>query len=112
LIKLAEASEANFRRELERHLQRFFPEKFASLPKEQLDAEIRYGLIRARHHLFESRAEVAHYLNLMFEFGRDFDVDPACPWAARLLAADVPQRMKHLQQCAIAALRKDHRATR
>ncbi|HYO74586.1 MAG TPA: hypothetical protein VEU33_51780 [Archangium sp.] len=109
---LAAEQDAEFQRELAAHLRRFFPERTEVMTAEQLEVEIRYGIARAQHHRFHKRAEIARYLNLMFELGRDFDLYPDCPWAARVLATDIPHRMEYLFDWAAEALRKQTYVTR
>ena len=74
-----------FAERLAEHLKKYFPEECAAMPDTDLVEIIDHGKTRALHYDFRSEKDVCKYLNLMFTFGRDFDRDPAFPWAAELL---------------------------
>jgi hypothetical protein len=67
------------------HLRRCFPEVVGTASDEQMLELVRYGIERARSHGIDLECDVLRYLDLMCVFGVDFDRDPACPWAARVL---------------------------
>ena len=67
-----------------------------------LAQEIRYGIQRAGVYGFDTQRDVTKYLNLMFEFGRDFDVDPNCAWSQEILADSAPGKMERLYEAALA----------
>ena len=67
------------------HLRKFFPAYCDSLGEERVRGVIRYGIARAGSHDITLEREVCIYIDAMFAFGRDFDEDPALPWAAAVL---------------------------
>ncbi len=67
------------------HLNRYFPEKCGELGEEGLRETIRYGIKRAEDYGIVIEHQVSLYINLMFMFNRDFDQDPALPWASEIL---------------------------
>lgn len=67
------------------HLGTFFPERCAELGEEGVLREIEHGIRRAARYDITSERDVCKYLNFMFVYGRDFDVDPGLPWAAEIL---------------------------
>ena len=88
------------------HLQRFFPQHCATLGPAGVHAAIDYGIDRADGYGIVGERDVALYLDLMFAFGRDFDTDPALPWAAAILTDPrIPapkQRINRLHDAALA----------
>jgi len=73
------------------HLRKFYPAACATSGDEPLRELIRYGVERARGHGITNERAVCIYIDVMFAFGREFDVDPALPWASALLSRkDVP----------------------
>ncbi len=89
----------NFEARAIAHLERFFPEQCESLGSAVVLDGVRYGIKRATAYRLESERDLLRYLTLMFSFGRNFDVDPALPWAAAILtsAEKAPSRTKRLQ---------------
>jgi len=74
-----------FEERMVRHLHTYFPEQCAALGDEGTREAIGHGIDRAQAHGIVTERDVCRYLNVMFTFGRDFDSDPRCPWAARIL---------------------------
>lgn len=80
---------ASFDARLGDHLRRFFPERCAALGEGGVAEAIAHGVERARVHGLTAERDVCKYVDLMFVFGRDFDLAEQQPWAARLLARHV-----------------------
>jgi hypothetical protein len=70
-----------FENRMVEHLQHCFPRKCIALTESGLRAEIRHGIQKARGYGFENELEICKYVNLMFIFGRDFDIHEE-PWAS------------------------------
>ena len=70
------------------HLRKFYPAEHAALGEEQIRRLVRYGVARARSHGFTSERAACIYIDVMFAFGRDFDRDPALPWANQVLSRE------------------------
>jgi hypothetical protein len=68
------------------HLRTHFSAECERIGEDGLRVAIHHGLARARAYGITQAKSVRTYLNLMFTFGRDFDRDPALPWAAEDLA--------------------------
>ncbi len=67
-------------------LKGVFPGLNARYPERELVAALHAGVARAHRHGLVSDHDVSRYLALMWCFGRDFDTDPAQPWASAALA--------------------------
>jgi len=67
------------------HLGVQFPDRVAALQLEGTRDAIRHGVRRARGHGLVSERDMREYLETMFAFGRDFDVDATLPWAGAIL---------------------------
>lgn len=74
-----------FENRMVRHVRESFPDNFMSLGEDKIRNEIRYGIDRANHYDITLEYDVCGYINLMFAFGRDYDVDPSLHWAAMIL---------------------------
>ncbi len=85
LDALDEAGLSRFERRMEIHLDRHFSAVVRPMSSQALASTIRHGVARARHHGIGTERQVCKYINLMFVFGRDFDLDPRLPWAAQIL---------------------------
>lgn len=98
------AARRAFEERLAAHLRTYFPGQCQALGEAGVREAIVYGVGRAARWGFTGEREVCKYLNLMFTFGRDFDTDPALPWAAWNLGLGSPpsQRMARLYQAALA----------
>jgi hypothetical protein len=101
-----------FERRAAEHLRRYVPDACLSLGDAALAAAINHGIARATHHGLETERDLLRFLTLMFVFGRDFDVDPALPWAAEILrspgdATDKTERL-HVQALRNRALGKGY----
>lgn len=67
------------------HVKEFFPEEFTSLGEDTVRETIEYAIDRAQSYDITVEYDVSRYINLMFTFGRDYDIDPALPWAKEVL---------------------------
>jgi hypothetical protein len=67
------------------HLRRFFPRRCAALGPGGVRALVRAGIERAAAHGVHAERDVCKYIDLMAMLGRDFEDDPALPWARRIL---------------------------
>ncbi len=72
-----------FVRRVMAHLRRFFPAQCAELGDQGLREMVHYGIERAGSYGIEAEGDISRYIDLMFEFGRDFDSD--LRWAAEIL---------------------------
>ncbi len=89
------------------HLETYHSEAYDALGRMRAHEWVEYALVRARVYEIKSARNVQRYVDLMVTFGRDFDTDPAIPWAAGLLAIDGMSetvRMNRLCQRALATL--------
>lgn len=75
-----------FERRVVAHLHKHFPKDCAGLGQDGVRQTVRYGIERAASYGIEAEGDVSRYIDLMFEFGRDFDADPELPWASEILA--------------------------
>ena len=67
------------------HLHRVFPDQSKSLVEAKLRELIQYGTKRAATYGIISERDVGRYIDLMILYSRDFDKDPALPWAQSVL---------------------------
>lgn len=92
------------------HLNKFFPEQCEALGQADTRDAIRYGIARAAAYGIESERGVCKYIDLMFAFGRDYDVDDDLPWAAGILAdetiTDPKERIEKLYRTALRRIRE------
>lgn len=86
------------------HLLEYFPKKCAALGEQGVREVVRYGIDRAAAHGIEVYEDMCSYIDLMFCFGRDFDVDPRLPWAREILddpkVRDAARRIRRLRDAA------------
>ncbi len=86
------------------HLNKHFPKNCAALGEAGVREAIGAGIASAKKYGIVSERDVCKYINLMFAFGRDFDVDPKLPWAAQILRTRVYEspgdRMRALYETA------------
>lgn len=102
--KLAAAYQEIFLKRAVAHLRTNYPEKTATLTEAALAEEILYGIERAKVYDIDTQRDVTKYLNLMFEFGRNFDIDPNCGWAHAILVDSRPRKMERLRDAGLAVL--------
>jgi len=67
------------------HVRESFQKHFEALGEPGTREAIRYGIKRAGSYGVQTEQSVGEYIKLMFAFGRDFDQDANCPWAAPIL---------------------------
>ncbi len=83
-----------FREEMLDEIRKLFPAEFEGAGGERIKNFVEYGCTRPKCYGICSRADLRRYIHLMVQLGRDFDVDPGLPWAARLLARRMPAAEK------------------
>src|SRR5690348_8657045 len=81
MLMLSRSLLLRFNQEAFEHVHRYFPERCADLGKAESMEWVRDGLERARTFGFESRPDLLRYLNLLFEFGREFERSEDYAWA-------------------------------
>jgi len=67
------------------HLAEFFPAQCKERGEEKTRETIRQGILNARKYGIVSELDVCIYIDIMLEYGDDFDVDPELPWAGQVL---------------------------
>ncbi len=67
------------------HLKEFFPDTCEELGEPQVRESISHGVDRAESYGLVDEQDVCTYIDVMYVFGPDFDRDPECPWASRIL---------------------------
>lgn len=88
LIEMRKASLIRFEDQMVVHLQKCFPESCAVMTGPEIRAEVQLGIQKAINYRFVQEIEICKFVNLMFLFGRDFDMQEG-PWASACkLAAD------------------------
>lgn len=89
------------------HARAFFPAQCQALGEEKARAFVRSGVDQAAVHGMVRERDVAHFVDLMFAFGPDFDQQP---WARRSLdetAQDDPAtRVRALHEAAVTRARR------
>lgn len=88
----------------------FFAERCQELGPDATRALVRAGLLRARPHGIQTERDLSKWTTLVFAFGETFDVDPALPWAKRILTdvtiSDGTVRTSRLYAAARAHLKR------
>lgn len=80
------------------HLGVLFPAYLETLGEEGARTLVRRGVERAATYGMIVERSVCIFIDAMFAFGRDFDRDPALPWAAAILTdtgASSPDEKAH-----------------
>ena len=72
-----------FENQMVTHVKNYFPDDCRSIGQEKLREVIAYGLVQAEEYGIALEYDVSRYINLMFTFGRDYDIN--LPWAAVIL---------------------------
>jgi hypothetical protein len=92
--------------EMVEHLREFFPDQYSTMGDVRAREMIRYGIQRAAVYSIVGRRDVCLYIDMMAEFGRDFDSDPALRWASTILndaeEEDPTEKIDRLYSMAIA----------
>jgi hypothetical protein len=79
------AAMENFTALVTKHVTEFFPDECKVLGAEGARANVAYCTERAAMYGIVDGQELCRYVDLAFAFGRDFDTDPECSWAGRIL---------------------------
>lgn len=74
-----------FRAAMRGHLRSCFREECGALDDDALDELVDHGVAKGARYGVLARRDVCLLIDLMCTFGRDFDLDPALPWAGRIL---------------------------
>ncbi len=92
------------------HLTEFFPDQCRAIGDPAVSDAIMHGITRAQSYGIRHQADVCTYIDLMFVFGRDFDIDRHLPWAASILndssIVDSKARIDRLYDEAMKCLRR------
>lgn len=91
---IADAAAEERRGRLTRHLQAAYPERCAELGERRLAHLVRLGVSRAIRHGMRRESDLELHLELMIEFGKDFDRSPDVPWARAVLGSALPLEQK------------------
>ena len=93
------------------HLERCFPHRCRALGPDGVREAVDHGIARAAAYGIRSERDVCKYVDLMFVFGRDFDLPAEQPWAAKILATAGARRPGALIDALLdRAMHKMHRA--
>jgi hypothetical protein len=76
---------ALFEQTLIEKARRFFPSRTGEMSESELYQAAGYAMRRASDYGLAMQADVAKYFYLTLVLGKDFDIDPAYAWAARIL---------------------------
>jgi hypothetical protein len=88
---LSEAALKSFEDRMMAHLTGFFPRQCKEMGEKKTREAIHRGIAKAKQYGIVSEHDVCVYIDVMFEYGSDFDVDPELPWASQILAdRDMP----------------------
>lgn len=79
------ASAQSFESRMVEYLKGVFPDVYSSMGDAGARELIQHGMAKAEHYDIASELHICLYVCLMIELGRDFDVDPAIPWAGEML---------------------------
>lgn len=101
---LAEPQIARYEQTALAHVSKYFAEQALVLGEEEILAGVRHGFKRAGQYGLETEKDLLRYLTLMFTFGRNFDTNPALPWASEILKSsdDGTAKTSRLQAKALA----------
>jgi hypothetical protein len=100
---LARPTMERFEQRAVKHVEKYFPDQVRSLGAQPALEGVRRCLERALAWGLSTERELLGFVTLAFVFGRDFDTDPALPWASRVLGDDEAEtRMTRLQAHALA----------
>ena len=83
--KVSAQSFLQFIEQVEAHLHEEFSWKVGDWPPPLLREYVLYALLRARNFLVFSQSNVAAYIHLAINFGRNFHCDERYPWAQEYL---------------------------
>ncbi len=80
-----QAASESFQDRMLSHIKEFFPQSFEKHGELGIRELVSYGIQRAATYHCQLEPDVCNYIDLMIVFGRDFDNDPAFPWASSIL---------------------------
>ncbi len=66
------------------HLNQHYPKECRALGEKVVRNTIRYGIKKSKTYDVRIEFDVSRYINMMFSFGRNYDADPALPWASAI----------------------------
>ena len=92
-----------FEQRAQSYLREALPGACAGMDDAQLRQVIRAGVARAAEHDITAECDVVGYLELTLRLGRDFDTDPAYPWARPILldrCSSAENRLRRLRSLA------------
>lgn len=104
---LEKASQANFEDAVVEEMRERFPKHCELLGDENLRRKVREGLETARGYGLASKRGLCLFVQLGFQLGAAFDLDPQYPWAAEILndrAPSEPVRGERLEKKASECL--------
>lgn len=81
---LAALTRAEFTADMRSSLRERYPEACAPMTDADLTARIEHGMARSAAHGIDTAADVARYIDLMFQLGPDFDKE--IDWASSILS--------------------------
>lgn len=80
---LAALTRADFTADMRSYLRERYPEACSPLTDADLTARIEHGMARSAAYGIDTAADVARYIDLMFQLGLDFDEE--VDWASSIL---------------------------
>jgi hypothetical protein len=92
-----------FEQRAQSYLREALPGPCAGMDDAQLREVIRTGVARAAEYDITAERDVIGYLELTLSLGRDFDTDPAYPWARPILLdrlSSAENRLRRLRSLA------------
>lgn len=104
---LARVSRAIFAERLAASIAEDFPEQAAELLGPEIRQAVDYGFDKAIGYGLDLQKDLASYVYLMFTFGKDFDTDPGCSWAAAHLR-NIPEHSEAFSQLLSVAGQFEH----
>lgn len=85
LDTFAKAAVQKFEDRMVVHLTELFPEQCGRWGQPKIRDAVQHGIRRAASYGLTGERTVCKYVEMMFHFGIDFDVDPEFPWVAWIL---------------------------
>ncbi|HEX5432464.1 MAG TPA: hypothetical protein VFW83_10890 [Bryobacteraceae bacterium] len=82
---LNRAFEAAFRENVREYLQTYYASRCQAMGPEGLDSFIEKGIARAARYGIEIEADIFDFIEILFEYGLEFETQPALSWAAEIL---------------------------
>lgn len=75
----------NFEDRMLSHIKKCFGKQMEELGQPRMRELIRYGIQRSASYRIRRQRDICIFVDIMILFGRDFDQDPALPWASGIL---------------------------